>query len=113
MNSFQLTQTKSHFQNQTIVNEQIKANQIAQQCAAQHSDASCPAGCVCDGATVDCSGGTSLTESKQPPGNSVYELPDIPDDIPVYVTKLKINDSRIKRIRQTGLFRRLANSQKL
>jgi hypothetical protein len=43
----------------------------------------------------------------------LYELPDVPDDVPVYVARVHINDNRIKRIRQTGLFKKLASSQKL
>lgn len=44
---------------------------------------------------------------------AIYELPDVPDDVPVYVARVPLNDQRIKRIRQTGLFRKLANTQKL
>lgn len=68
---------------------------------------------------MDCSRASS-TASQEHRANAngagdggIYELPDIPDDVPVYVARVHINDQRIKRIRQTGLFRRLANSQKL
>lgn len=72
---------------------------------------SCPAGCQCDGSTIDCSP-ASQSESRAP-AQQLYELPDIAEDVPVYVTRVKFNDNRIKRIRQTSLFRRLANSRKL
>lgn len=75
----------------------------------------CPTGCNCQGSTVDCSRVSShaIAESRVNVPGAIYELPDMPDDVPVYVTRIKMNDSRIKRIRQTSLFKQLANSQKM
>ncbi|XP_055874290.1 slit homolog 2 protein-like isoform X2 [Biomphalaria glabrata] len=61
-------------------------------------DRECPAKCVCTGTTVDC---------------SKRELTDIPEDIPMYTTDLKLGSNKILRIKADGLFKRLPNLQKL
>lgn len=79
---------------------------------------SCPAGCICTGSMVDCSRASSAASRSESPatgggGGDIFEVPNVPDDLPVYVARVHINDNRIKRIRETGLFKKLANSQKL
>lgn len=76
----------------------------------QQPEQLCPRGCICNGTSLDCSG-ASQTESKL--GGGIYELPEVSEDVPIYVTRVRLNDNRIKRIRQTGIFQKLASSQKL
>ncbi|KAH9524852.1 Slit 2 protein [Bulinus truncatus] len=61
-------------------------------------DRECPAECLCTGTTVDC---------------SKRELTDIPEDMPMYTTELKLGSNKITRIKADGLFKRLPNLQKL
>lgn len=68
---------------------------FAGQCA--HND-ECPLGCVCDGSIVDC---------------SRLSLTDIPDDVPTFATELRLSENRIRKLRNTGLFRRLPYLQRL
>ncbi|CAG5133477.1 unnamed protein product, partial [Candidula unifasciata] len=59
-------------------------------------DRECPTQCVCLGTTLDC---------------SKRELLDIPADLPIYTTELKLGSNKITRIRADGLFKRLPNLQ--
>ncbi|XP_076316918.1 protein slit-like isoform X4 [Tachypleus tridentatus] len=61
-------------------------------------DVKCPEKCVCEGTMVDCSG---------------QALEDIPNDIPVFTTELRLNDNRFKKLRNTGIFKKLPNLIKL
>lgn len=106
-----------------LANEESRSSLAAAQCdppepseasGSSLEDQSCPSGCQCDGTTIDCSPASQSESRAAPPAlGALYELPDIPEDVPVYVTRVKFNDNRIKRIRQTSLFRRLASSRKL
>ncbi|CAG5123894.1 unnamed protein product, partial [Candidula unifasciata] len=61
-------------------------------------DYECPTECVCVGTTIDC---------------SKRGLVDIPQDLPMYTTELKLSSNKITRIKADGLFKRLSNLQLL
>ncbi|XP_059170224.1 slit homolog 2 protein-like isoform X2 [Physella acuta] len=61
-------------------------------------DRECPAECVCMGTTVEC---------------SKRGLTEIPEDIPMYTTELKLGSNKIARVKADGLFKRLPNLQLL
>ncbi|RWS30898.1 Slit-like protein [Leptotrombidium deliense] len=61
-------------------------------------DTECPASCVCESTTVDC---------------SQKNLHEIPEDIPVFATELRLNGNSITKIRNNGVFKRLANLLRL
>uniref|UniRef100_T1IQH9 Uncharacterized protein n=1 Tax=Strigamia maritima TaxID=126957 RepID=T1IQH9_STRMM len=61
-------------------------------------DKGCPTSCVCEGTIVDCSG---------------RMLKEIPNDIPMFTTELRLNDNHITKVKNNGLFEKLPNLQKL
>lgn len=61
-------------------------------------DKDCPKNCVCEGTIVDC---------------SRRRLKEIPNDIPMFTTELRLNDNMIMKVRNDGLFKRLPNINKL
>ncbi|KAK7489547.1 hypothetical protein BaRGS_00019181 [Batillaria attramentaria] len=61
-------------------------------------DRDCPRDCVCLGTSVDCSS---------------RGLQEIPQDIPMYTTELKLGTNQITRVPADGLFKRLPNLQVL
>nr|SOU94110.1 Slit [Glomeris marginata] len=61
-------------------------------------DKACPSSCVCEGTIVDCSG---------------RRLKEIPNDIPMFTTDMRLNDNQITVLKPTGLFKKLPNLQKI
>ncbi|XP_012937853.1 slit homolog 2 protein [Aplysia californica] len=61
-------------------------------------DRECPTDCVCTGTSVDC---------------FQRGLEDIPAELPMYTTELKLGNNKIKRLPADGLFKRLPNLQVL
>lgn len=51
----------------------------------------CPQHCTCEQTVVDCSN---------------RQLKDMPKDVPIFATELRLNDNHIQRIRNNGLFKR-------
>ncbi|XP_064466119.1 protein slit-like isoform X2 [Ornithodoros turicata] len=61
-------------------------------------DRECPENCVCEGTIVDC---------------SRKNLGDIPNDLPMFTTELRLNDNSIAKVRNSGVFKKLPNLNKL
>lgn len=55
-------------------------------------DEQCPSQCVCEGSVINCSG---------------RQLTEIPTNLPLYTTILKLSDNHIRRLPANGLFKRL------
>lgn len=55
-------------------------------------DEQCPSQCTCEGSVVNCAG---------------RQLTEIPANLPLYTTILKLSDNRIRRLTANGLFKRL------
>lgn len=93
---------------------------------------SCPSGCTCSASTVDCTE-SKLGQLEVPSNNNQQHQHqqqetatqvsssaqdsissnNFDDDVPIYVTKLQFNDSRIRRLRQNGIIKKLANSKQM
>nr|XP_022340062.1 slit homolog 2 protein-like isoform X3 [Crassostrea virginica] len=74
---------------------EMHRTQNAGQCVI---DLECPKQCVCLGTVVDCSN---------------RKLTQIPENIPIYTTKLQLQNNQIEKIEANGLFSRLVNLQVL
>ncbi|XP_037574945.1 protein slit isoform X1 [Dermacentor silvarum] len=61
-------------------------------------DRDCPEQCVCEGTIVDC---------------SRKGLREIPTDLPTFTTELRLNDNHIVKVRNSGIFKKLPNLNKL
>ncbi|RWS18005.1 protein slit-like protein [Dinothrombium tinctorium] len=61
-------------------------------------DKECPTSCVCEGTIVDC---------------SQKNLREIPEDIPLFTSELRLNGNSISKVRNNGIFKRLLNLQRL
>lgn len=61
-------------------------------------DLECPRQCVCQGTVVDCSN---------------RHLTQIPQDLPIYTTKLQLQNNQIEKLEANGLFSKLENLQVL
>ncbi|XP_067141725.1 protein slit-like isoform X1 [Centruroides vittatus] len=68
---------------------------LAGQCIV---DKECPENCVCEGTIIDC---------------SKKRLRDIPNDVPMFATELRLNDNMITKVKNEGLFKRLPNLNRL
>ncbi|XP_023241480.1 slit homolog 2 protein-like [Centruroides sculpturatus] len=68
---------------------------LAGQCIV---DKECPENCVCEGTIIDC---------------SKKRLRDIPNDVPMFATELRLNDNMITKVKNDGLFKRLPNLNRL
>ena len=76
---------------------EISAERLTCKVGKEHGKR-CPIECSCDGTVVDCSN---------------RGLKDMPKDVPIFATELRLNDNQIQKIRNTGLFKRSKHLVKL